>query len=270
MRFDNKVVLVTGAAQGIGSAIARQFLAAGARVMLNDRTHDRVEAGIRRLGGAQPNLLGAAADVTRRAEVEAMVSHTVAEFGRLDIVVNNAGLYPVTPVLDMSEEEWDTVVDVNLKGTFLVSQAAARLLVRQGAGGAIVNLSSGSHKIARIGCAHYCASKAGVVMLTQVLAMELAAHHIRVNAVAPGLIEVSEPLTPSSPDYIAATLAVIPAGRLGTPADIAHAVLVLSDPDADYITGAVLAVDGGLSVGRMTPRPGANQPAGAGNSSPGN
>jgi NAD(P)-dependent dehydrogenase (short-subunit alcohol dehydrogenase family) len=252
MRFDGKVALVTGAAQGIGLAIVKQFLAAGARVVLNDRTPDRVAAAIRRLG-AQPNLFAAAADVVHRAEVEAMVASAADKFGRLDIVVNNAGLYPVTPVLDMSEAEWDTVLDVNLKGTFLVSQAAARRMVRQGSGGAIVNIASGSHKIARIGCAHYCASKAGVVMLTQVLAMELAPHRIRVNAVAPGLIEVPEPLTPSAPDYVAATLAVIPAGRLGTPDDIAHAVLMLSDAEADYITGALLAVDGGLSVGRMTP-----------------
>ncbi|MBI5878489.1 MAG: SDR family oxidoreductase [Chloroflexi bacterium] len=254
MRFDNKVVLVTGAAQGIGAAIAKQFLAAGARVALNDRTPERAETGVAKLGGAQANLLGVAADVTRRAEVEAMIARIVERFGRLDIVVNNAGLYPVTPVLDMREEEWDTVLDVNLKGTFLVSQAAARQMVRQGSGGAIVNISSGSHKVARIGCAHYCASKAGIVMFTQVLAMELAPHRIRVNAVAPGLIEVPDQLTPGTTEYMADTLAVIPAARLGTPDDIAQAVLLLADPAADYITGAVLAVDGGLSVGRMPPR----------------
>lgn len=254
MRFEGKVALVTGAAQGIGSAIAGHFLAAGARVVLNDRSSERVMAGIARLGGAQPSLFGVAADVTRRVEVEALITAAADHFGRLDIVVNNAGLYPVTPVLDMSEEEWDMVLDVNLKGTFLVSQAAARQMAAQGDGGAIVNISSGSHKIARMGCAHYCASKAGVVMLTQVLAMELAPHRIRVNAVAPGLIEVPDPLTPGTPDYVAATLAVIPAGRLGTPDDVAQAVLMLADPAADYVTGALLAVDGGLSVGRMPPR----------------
>jgi NAD(P)-dependent dehydrogenase (short-subunit alcohol dehydrogenase family) len=254
MRFDGKVALVTGAAQGIGSAIAKQLLAAGAQVVLNDRTSKQVDAGVRRIGSGQPRLFGAAADVTNRAEVEAMVAAAVAHFGRLDIVVNNAGLYPVTTVLDMSESEWDSVLGVNLKGTFLVAQAAVRFMVQQGSGGAIVNISSGSHKVARIGCAHYCASKAGVVMFTRVLAMELAPHHIRVNAVAPGLIEVPEQLTPGTPDYVSATLAVIPAGRLGRPDDVAHAVLMLCEPEAEYITGAVLAVDGGLSAGRMPPR----------------
>ncbi len=255
MRFDGKVALVTGAAHGIGLGIAGQFLEAGARVVLNDRAAANVDAGLRQLDGPQASLHGFAADVTRKDQVEAMVADAASHFGRLDIVVNNAGLYPVTPVLEMSETEWDAVLDVNLKGTFLVSQAAARLMVRQGSGGAIVNISSGSHKIARIGCAHYCASKAGVVMLTSVLAMELAPHRIRVNAVAPGLIDVPDPAYPGSPEYTAATLAVIPAGRLGTPDDIAQAVLMLCADGTDYITGALLHVDGGLSVGRMPPRP---------------
>ncbi len=255
MRFDGEVALVTGAAQGIGLAIVRSFLEAGARVALNDRTTDQVHAGLRRLGGSQADLLGQSADVTRRQEVESMIQEVVRAFGRLDIVINNAGLYPVTPVLEMSEEEWDAVVDVNLKGTFLVSQASARQMVLQGHGGKIVNISSGSYKSGRVGCAHYCAAKAGVVLFTQVLAMELAEHKIRVNAVAPGLIDVPESLTRVSPDYAAATLAVVPWGRLGLPDDIAKAVLMLCSDDADYITGTVLSVDGGLSAGRLPSRP---------------
>jgi 3-oxoacyl-[acyl-carrier protein] reductase len=253
MRLDGKVVLVTGAAQGIGSAIALAFLGTGARVVLNDRTPERVEIGIGRLGGPRAELYGRAADVTRREEVNSLIANAVQTFGRLDIVVNNAGLYPVTPVLEMSEEEWDAVLGVNLKGTFLVSQAAARQMVRQGRGGQIINISSGSYKTARLGCAHYCASKAGVVLFTQALAMELAEHKIRVNAVAPGLINILESLTPVTAEYAAATMAAIPWGRLGQPQDVAHTVLMLCSDHAEYITGIVLAVDGGLSAGRYSP-----------------
>lgn len=124
-------------------------------------------------------------------------------------------------------------------------------MVRLGRGGQIVNIASGSHRTARLGCAHYCASKAGVVLFTKVLAMELAPHRIRVNAVAPGLIDVPESLTPVAREYAEATLAAIPWGRLGLPDDVARAVLMLCSDDADYITGVVLNVDGGLSAGRL-------------------
>ncbi len=254
IRFDGKVALVTGAAQGIGLATAGAFLDAGAQVALNDRTAERVQSGVERLGGVRSGLAGIAADVTQSDQVRTMIEQIVRAFGRLDLVVNNAGLYPVTPVLDMSEEEWDRVLDVNLKGTFLVSQAAARQMVRQGQGGAIVNISSGSYKVGRLGCAHYCASKAGVVMFTQVLAMELAEHQVRVNAIAPGLIDVPEALTPVTPEYAAATTRVIPAGRLGRPDEIAHVALWLCSDDAEYVTGTVLSVDGGLSAGRLPAR----------------
>lgn len=253
--FKNKVVLVTGAAQGIGLAIARAFLDSGARVVLNDLTNERVRSGICRLGGPRASVLGWAADVANRQEVGALVGGVLDAFSRLDIVVNNAGLYPTTPVLSMSEEEWDAVLDVNLKGTFLVSQAAAGAMVDRGHGGQIVNMSSGSHRVARPGFAHYCAAKAGVVLFTQALALELAPYRIRVNAVAPGLIEVPESLTPLPSDQAASILTAIPWGRLGRPEDVAQAVLMLCSDEADYITGAVLAVDGGLSAGRLLPHP---------------
>ena len=253
MLFDGKVALVTGAAQGIGLAVGLAFLESGARVVLNDRTPERVKSGIGRMGGSQVRLFGRSADVTRREEVNGLIEDAVQTFGRLDIVVNNAGLYPVTPVLEMTEEEWDAVLGVNLKGTFLVSQAAARQMIRQGHGGQIVNISSGSYMTGRLGCAHYCASKAGVVLFTRVLAMELAIHKIRVNAIAPGLIDIPESLTPVTPEYAAATLPLIPWGRLGRPQDVARAVMMLCSDDAEYVTGTVLSVDGGLSAGRFSP-----------------
>jgi NAD(P)-dependent dehydrogenase (short-subunit alcohol dehydrogenase family) len=251
VRFDDKVVLVTGAAQGIGLAIAEAFLRAGACVVLNDRTSERVRMGIEALADWEACIHPGPADVTRRTEVGTLVNDAIDTLGRLDIAINNAGLYPVTSVLEMTEEEWDSVLDVNLKGTFLVSQAVARHMVGRGEGGQIVNIASGSYKTARLGCAHYCASKAGVVLFTQVLAMELAPHQIRVNAVAPGLIDVPESLTPVPPEYAAATLKVIPWGRLGKPQDVAGAVLMLCSDHADYITGTVVSVDGGLSAGRL-------------------
>jgi 3-oxoacyl-[acyl-carrier protein] reductase len=254
MIFDKKVVLVTGGAQGIGISIGSAFLEKGARVVLNDRTPEMVEAGISRLGGPQARLFGRSADVIRGEEVNGLINEAVQTFGCLDIVINNAGLYPVTPVLEMPEEEWDAVLGVNLKGTFLVSQAAARQMVRQGHGGQIVNISSGSYMTGRLGCAHYCASKAGVVLFTRVLAMELAMHKIRVNAIAPGLIDNPESLTPVTPEYAAATSPLIPWGRLGRPRDVANAVIMLCSDDAEYITGTVLSVDGGLSAGRFTPQ----------------
>ncbi len=254
VQFDGQVALVTGAAQGIGLATARAFLESGARVVVNDRTAERARSGVEHLGGPRPELLACSADVTQSDQVNTMIEEIARTFGRLDMVVNNAGLYPVTPVLEMPEEEWDRVLAVNLKGPFLVSQAAARQMVHQGQGGRIVNISSGSYKVGRLGCAHYCASKAGVVMLTQVLATELAPHKIRVNSVAPGLVDVPESLTPVTPEFAAATRRIIPAGRLGGPDDIARAVVWLCSDEAEYITGAMLSVDGGLSAGRLPPR----------------
>lgn len=253
MQFSGKVVLVTGAAQGIGLAIVKAFLEAGARVALNDQSQIQVDTGLQKLTDRSDHLAGVVADVTQRDQVDAMIHSLIERWHRLDILVNNAGLYPVTPFLELDESEWDRVLNVNLKGVFLVSQVAARLMVQGGTPGVIVNISSGSYQTARLGCAHYCASKAGVVMLTKVMAMELAPHGIRVNSVAPGLIHVPESMTPVDPDYAAATLSAIPWQRLGRPEDVAQAVLLLCAEEADYITGAVLAVDGGLSAGRMPP-----------------
>jgi 3-oxoacyl-[acyl-carrier protein] reductase len=245
----SKVVLVTGAARGIGFAIAKRFFEAGARISFNDRTPELVADGLVRLApGADKRVLSCPADVADATQVSRMMDQIVATWGQVDLVINNAGIYPDHLVLEMKEEDWDRVMDVNVKGVFLVSQAAARHMVRSGKQGQIINISSGSYHNARVGSAHYCASKAAGIMFTKVLAMELAPYGIRVNAIAPGLIEVgSENL---EDDYKKATLQQIPCGRLGLPEDVAETVFSLATLPTDYVTGAVLAIDGGLALGR--------------------
>lgn len=242
-------VLVTGAGQNIGLAIARAFLAEGARVLLNDLDPAKLLHECNLLESYYGDRVrGWAGDVCSKADAVAMVAEMVEAWGGIDICINNAGIYPESTVLEMAEEEWDRVLAVNAKGTFLVSQAAARQLVAQGAGGQIINISSGSWKIAQVGYAHYCASKAAVVMFSQTLAMELARHGIQVNVIAPGFIENEH----VSPEYKAAFLPQVPAGRLGVPEDVAKACLMLAAGGADYMTGQTFQVDGGLSAGRYS------------------
>lgn len=247
MRFADKRVLVTGAGHGIGLATARAFLAQGARVVLNDVDGERLRAAVAELGSDLAT--GIQADVSRPDEAADMVETAVRTAGGLDIVVSNAGIYPSHRFLDMSFADFQRVMDINVAGTFLVCQAAARAMVAAQQGGCIVTISSGSARFARIGAAHYCASKAAVVMLTRTMALELAPHRIRVNSVAPGIIAVpgGPPLTPA---YQQAMTAMVPWGRMGTPEDVAVAVLLVAEPGAEYLTGQVIPVDGGLSAGR--------------------
>jgi 3-oxoacyl-[acyl-carrier protein] reductase len=248
--FSKQVVLVTGAGRGIGFAIARRFFNSGARVALNDQTSEQVAAGLKRLAsGRNIRTLGCKADVAHPGQVREMVDQILKSWGRIDLVINNAGIYPDNLVLEMSEGDWDRVMDVNAKGTFLVSKAVARHMVKAGIKGQIINISSGSYHNARVGSAHYCASKAAGIMFTKVLAMELAPFGIRVNAIAPGLIDVES--MNLDQDYIDSTLRQIPRGRLGRPEDVAEAAFSLATMGTDYVTGAILAVDGGLALGRF-------------------
>jgi NAD(P)-dependent dehydrogenase (short-subunit alcohol dehydrogenase family) len=249
-------VLVTGAAEGIGRAIASRFAAAGDRVALLDIGGARIEQVAEGLRAQGHDVFGQRVDVRDAASVQAAVDETVRRFGRLDVAVSNAGVYPNRPVVELEEEEWDRVLDTNLKGTFLVTRAAARQMLAQegpypwsGSRGKIVTMASGAARSARVGASHYCASKAGVVLFSQALALELAEHHINVNIIAPGFVDVGDRPGVSA-EYRETITKSIPWGRTGTPDDIARMVLLACSEDAEFLTGSVLSVDGGSSAGR--------------------
>jgi 3-oxoacyl-[acyl-carrier protein] reductase len=254
-RFDGRTVLVTGGATGLGLATARAFGRLGARVALNDLRPERVERALTDLAGAGVQASGYAADVSDGTAVRRMVDAVIADHERIDVLVANAGIYPNTRFLDIAEDEWDRVLDVNLKGCFLTCQTVARAMVAAGQGGTIVTLASGAANNAIRGWAHYSASKAGIVLLTKTIALELAEHGIRANAVLPGYIDVPEGGAHLTEEYRKAARSAVPLGRPGMPEDIANAIVLLASPLAGYVTGTTLVVDGGSSAGRAFLRP---------------
>ncbi|MGE5509364.1 MAG: SDR family NAD(P)-dependent oxidoreductase [Chitinophagales bacterium] len=244
MGFAGRVALVTGAARGIGFEITGRLAAAGCRVILVDVNRQGVEqaAAVWRERGWQAD--GLAADLGQVEEIRALIERVRHDFGRLDILVNNAGICPNTPPLEITPEEWDKVLTVNLKSVFFMCQATAPLMIAQGYG-RIINISSIAGKMGALvaGC-HYTASKAGVLGVTKVFARHLAASGVTVNAVAPGTIDTAMTADWSS-EQRAMLTARIPVGRLGVPADIAQAVLFLAAEESGFITGATLDVNGG-------------------------
>lgn len=250
MRLDGKVVLVTGAGSGIGAALAVAAAEAGADCVVTE-IPDRLPsleptcAAIRAAGRRAwplPLLLPSA------ESIDGLVSATMAACGRIDVLVNNAGINIPREALDVTEADWDRVLDTNLKGTFFMAQRVAREMIPAG-GGKIVNVASQNGVVGYYKRAAYCSSKAGVVNLTRVLALEWARHHITVNAVGPTFILT--PLTQSTFDDPALRedlLRRIPMGRVGTPADVVGAVVFLASPAADFITGHTLLVDGGWTA----------------------
>src|SRR5262245_30798229 len=247
--FTGQVVLVTGAAAGIGFGIAEAFHRAGARIALGDLRSDALAQAADRLGPSPGTVIGPV-DVRDARAVDAFTSAAERALGPVTVAVANAGIYPNCPVLEMTVEEWDSVMETNLRGVFLTCQAVGRRMVAQATKGKIITISSGASQSGRRGAAHYCASKAGVVMFTKVLAMELAPHRINVNCIAPGLVTVDRNVSQVSDEYVRTLVSNIPWNRPGPPEDIANAALFLASPLADFITGETLSVDGGSATGR--------------------
>jgi len=245
MRFENQVAVVTGAGRGIGHAIALRLAQEGARVASVSRTEANAQKTAQEINALRGNSAKAyAVDVADHSAVQKIGAAILEEFGRVDILVNNAGVTRDSLSMRMSVEDWDTVLNTNLKGAFNFVQAMMRTMIKQRSG-RIINISSVIGLIGNAGQANYAASKAGIIGLTKSLARELASRGITVNAIAPGLIETD--MTGVLSDEVRQSiLQKVPLGRLGQPDDIAAAVAYLASAEASYVTGQVLTVDGGM------------------------
>jgi NAD(P)-dependent dehydrogenase (short-subunit alcohol dehydrogenase family) len=253
-RLAERVAVVTGAgaSRGIGRAIALGMAREGARIVAADIDLARAEAAAAAIRAEGGSAVAVRVDVGVGAEVRGMVDAAIAAFGRLDIQVNNAGIAPIRPFLELDEPTWDRTFQVNAKGVYLCAQAAARQMLRQGSGGRIINLSSISEEVSGGGLTHYSATKAAVRNLTRGMASELGPHGITVNAIGPGTIEteILDYLPRADQDRRRATNAArTPLGRVGRPADVVGAAIFLASDEAAFVTGITLYVDGGQLCG---------------------
>ena len=251
-RLAGKVAIVTGGARGIGGAIVERYLREGAAVAIADRAIEQAEALAKRLGG---RAFAIPLDVTSQASIDAMVTTVVGHTGGIDIVVNNAAVFDLAPVIEVTEESWDLLFSVNVKGLFFTLQAVARRMIAQGRGGKIINMASQAGRRGEALVSTYCATKAAVISLTQSAGLDLIKHGINVNAIAPGVVD-----TPmwTQVDALFARYegrplgekkrlvgAAVPYGRMGRPEDHAGAAVFLASADADYVVAQTLNVDGG-------------------------
>ena len=246
MGLSGKVALITGSVRGIGKAIALELANHGAKIVINDiLPTNEIDKTLEEIRKSGDQAIGIRADITIFKEVESMVKEILNKFGKIDILVNNAGIIRDSLLIRMKEEDWDAVININLKGTFNCSKTVAKYMMRQKSGGKIVNISSVIGLVGNIGQANYAASKAGIIGLTKSIAKELALRNINVNAIAPGFIETD--MTKRLSEKVIKDLQQqIPLKRLGTVKDIAKVVYFLVSDNANYITGQVINVDGGM------------------------
>ena len=239
-----RVAIVTGGTRGIGAAIAAWLAEHGARVVVSGRDADRVQSAVKTMEGLDGRVVGLVADAAKREDAERLVDMAKQEFGRLDVVVNNAGITRDALLVRMKDDDWDHVMEVNLRGAFLLTRAATKVMMRQRSG-RIINIASAAGAMGNAGQVNYSAAKAGLIGLTKASARELAHWSILVNAVAPGLIETD--MTAGIPEAARqAFLAQVPLGRIGTAREVAEVVGFLAGDGATYVTGQVFHVNGGL------------------------
>jgi 3-oxoacyl-[acyl-carrier protein] reductase len=243
-RVQGKVAIVIGAARGIGAAIAERLVEEGAGVVIGDRLETEGRKTAERLS-SQGETLFVTVDAGEKASVDRLVAVTLERFGRIDILVQNAGIYPYTLLPDIAVEEWDAVLGVNLRGCFLAIQACIPAMGAQGYGRIVLTISITGPHVTSPGHGHYSASKAGINGLIRAAAIELAPHGITVNGIEPGNILTEGMRAERSDEFIRAMERSVPLGRLGEPRDVAHAVLFLASDEAAYITGTTIIVDGG-------------------------
>ena len=248
MRLEGKVAIVTGGGTGIGKGIATVMAREGAAVVVDYvGKPDAAQETVNTITAAGGKAVAVAADVSKSDQVDALIAAAVSQFGRLDIMVNNAGVEKKMPFVDTPEDYWDFVISINLKGPFLCSKAAARQMIAQSGGGRIINISSVHEDLPMPTNAPYCATKGGLRMLMRTICVELAPHGITVNNIGPGAIDTPmDADLKAHPAQMAELLAEIPIGRMGQPEEVANLAVYLASDDAAYVTGSTYFIDGGM------------------------
>ena len=244
MTPNNKTAIVTGAGQGIGKGIALTLAQEGYNIVVSDINLEEANKVATEISNLGIKSLAIKCDVSLKSEVDGMISSVLENFNQIDVLINNAGIYPFKPFLELTESDWDKVININLKGTFLTNQAVAKVMPE---GGKIINISSIAAFVGFESLTHYCATKGGINAFVRALALELAPKKININVVAPGAIETPGAQMPNE-DLKNQTIAGIPWKRMGQPSDIANTVAFLASNKSDYITGQIIVVDGGYTL----------------------